>query len=233
MKLPRGRALAGTLALVSVAGLGATYLLMFSPDPAPVAPVDLGDPAPTAARQGGPGPIGLWVVGEGSEAGYVIPKKAARFTVPAKSGKTTSLTGDFTVTHDDGRYHVRDIRVDINLSRLTANGGAVGDEEAALPIQGLETDRFPMATFLSQGPLEMSDELTGGRRTEFQLEGALTIHGVTRHVSIPVEAQLSGKRIVVAGSLTFPMADFGIELSDAADGPNATLDFHIVLGKAA
>lgn len=229
MKLPRGRALAGTLALVSVAGLGATYLLMFSPDPAPVEQVDLGDPAPTAARQGGPGPIGLWVVGEGSEAGYVIPKKAARFTAPAKSGKTTSLTGDFTVTQDDGRYHVRDIRVDINLSRLTATG----DGEAALPIQGLETDRFPMATFLSQGPLEMSDELTGGGRTEFQLEGALTIHGVTRHVSIPVEAQLSGKRIEVAGSLTFPMADFGIELSDTADGPNATLDFHIVLGKAA
>ena len=71
-----------------------------------------------------------------------------------------------------------------------------------------DADRFPEMTFAS----------TSVRRTEdgLQLEGMLTIHGVTKQVSIPVEilgegANPNGKSVIgFAGEFTVDRSDFGI-----------------------
>ena len=42
------------------------------------------------------------------------------------------------------------------------------------------------------------------------LVGDLTLHGVTKSVKIPAQAQLVNGTISVAGSLAFPLADFDI-----------------------
>ncbi|CAN5653296.1 hypothetical protein BH20CHL7_BH20CHL7_04090 [soil metagenome] len=64
------------------------------------------------------------------------------------------------------------------------------------------------------GPARISRNIpataTGGLPTDLTLTGDLTLHGVTRSVQIPVRAQLADGRIQVAGSLTFPLADFEI-----------------------
>jgi polyisoprenoid-binding protein YceI len=69
------------------------------------------------------------------------------------------------------------------------------------------------------------------------LVGDLTIHGVTKSVSIPAEAQLTGGTIQVAGSITFPLSDYsmtapnigGFIVSIADQG---TLEFVVVFARS-
>lgn len=43
----------------------------------------------------------------------------------------------------------------------------------------------------------------------------LTIHGITKTVTMPLDAQLTGDTIVVVGSLDIVFADYGVEVPSA------------------
>ncbi len=66
-----------------------------------------------------------------------------------------------------------------------------------------------------------------------QAIGDLTIHGTTRSVTVPMEARLSGARVEVAGSVTFPFSEFGMTPPSIANfvtvQDNATMEFDVVL----
>ena len=79
-----------------------------------------------------------------------------------------------------------------------------------LRSEGLQTDQFPTATFVVTQPIDVPAAALAGTATDITLVGELTLHGVTKAVEIPAQAQLSDGRIQVAGSLTFPLADFDI-----------------------
>jgi hypothetical protein len=59
-------------------------------------------------------------------------------------------------------------------------------------------------------PVDIPAAALTGSATDVTLVGDLTLHGVTRSVEIPAQAQLVDGQIQVAGSLTFPLADFDI-----------------------
>ena len=46
--------------------------------------------------------------------------------------------------------------------------------------------------------------------------GNLTLHGVTKEVTIPLQAQRKGDAIAVVGSLDIPFADYSINKPSAA-----------------
>ena len=48
------------------------------------------------------------------------------------------------------------------------------------------------------------------KKPDIKLVGDLTLHGVTKPVEIPAQAQLVDGQIQVAGSVTFPLSDFAI-----------------------
>ena len=65
------------------------------------------------------------------------------------------------------------------------------------------------------------------------LHGALTIHGTTKTVTIPVKARLSGSDIEVVGSISFPWGEFNMQAPNVAgfvtvDG-TATMEFDLFL----
>ena len=66
------------------------------------------------------------------------------------------------------------------------------------------------ALTLTQPATIPAEALTGGAVT-VQATGDMTIHGVTKSVTIPLQTQLNGSQIEVVGSLAFPMSDFGID----------------------
>ncbi|MEX0789926.1 MAG: YceI family protein [Actinomycetota bacterium] len=236
MKLPKGRTLAGSLVLVSVTGIGAAYLVFFTREaPAPVALNNADDQALSAARFPESDPAGRWVIQEGSESGYRVREKLAQLPAASEAvGRTTALTGGFRVSGADGSYSISGIEVEVDVSRLTSDSPR---RDAAMRERGLETDRFPTAKFRSPGPMELPNNLRTGEPIEFLLDGALTIHGVTRQVSIPVRAQLTSGTLEVVGSLIMHMADFGIETPNVANivsvEPTATMEFKLLLEKAA
>ena len=65
------------------------------------------------------------------------------------------------------------------------------------------------------------------------LQGALTIHGTTKTVTIPTTARLTGSNIEVVGSITFPWGEFNMQAPNV-DGvvtvdSTATMEFDLVL----
>ncbi len=235
MRVSRGKALAGTVAVVSVAAFGATYLLFFTPEaPAPVTLNDPQDQSPAAARSEDFDPVGTWAVQEGSETGYRVREKLARLPAPSDAvGRTTAVTGGFELSGEPGSYTVSNISVRVDVSKLASDSPR---RDNALRERGLETDRYPTATFTSRRLAELPGDIGDGEPVDLTLDGEIMIHGVTRQVSIPVEAQLVSRRIQVVGSLTIPMADFGIEPPSVANivsvQPTGTLEFDLILEKA-
>ena len=215
------------LAVVAIAALGAIYLLFFtseSPDE-----FELSDATTDEQTLDRGGIDGTWMVAEGSEAGYRVREQLAR--LPAQSdavGRTPDVTG--TVVIDGTSVTAASFEVD--LTTLTS------DEERRdnrIRTDGLETDTFPTATFELTSPIDLG--ATPDESVRVTADGELTIHGVTKPVSIPIEAALRGDRVELVGALTFPMADFDIDPPNIGGfvtvEDDATMEFKIVLEKQA
>ena len=237
MKPPSGKATGLTLLAVAVAvgGFAAAYLIFFTPKaPAPVSLDRSQNGSPAAQSAESFDPVGRWAVQEGSEAGYRVREKLARLPAPSDAvGRTNKVTGDLVVAGQLGSYTVSDINIEVDMTSLTSDSPR---RDNALRERGLETDRFPTATFVSPGLRELPSDIRPGQPVDLMLDGELTIHGVTRNVSIPVEAKFDSRAIEVVGSLTIPMADFDIQPPNVANivtvEPTGTLEFRLLLEKA-
>lgn len=205
---PRGRRLkllvAGAM-VIPVAAVAGAWALFFTPD----SPAELRlstQPNDTAAAV----PTGLWSVGEGSVAGYRVREKLLR--LPASNdavGRTTAISGAFRLSGDRDVLRVeKGMRIEADLTKLKSDDDRRDDHMRTMAI---ETDLFPTATFVTTSDIVLPADLTAGGRASVTVAGNLTIHGVTRTVSVPVQAQHTGGRIEVVGSLSFPWAYFDMK----------------------
>jgi polyisoprenoid-binding protein YceI len=210
---------------VVVALAAFVYLLFFRGDS--VAPVRLSEGSGAAIDD----PVGTWEVVEGPNtfAGYRVREKLAR--LPAQSdavGKTPDVTGSFQVSRAAGAFRISDVEIEADLTTVRSDSDR---RDQRMREMGLETDRYPRATFAAQGPVRIGAEAIDGRETKLDLDGALTIHGVTKRVTVPIQAKVVGDEIEVVGSLTFPMADFSITPPSIANivsvEPDGTMEFKV------
>src|SRR4051794_40706755 len=105
-------------------------------------------PAPTAAD-----PVGTWKVASGSLAGYRVREKLAG--LPAESdavGRTTDGTGTATIARSGTALAVSAARFDVNLLKLESDDGR---RDSRIRSQGLESSRFPTATFVLATPIPL------------------------------------------------------------------------------
>ncbi len=154
------------------------------------------------------GVAGEWQVATDSVAGYRVREQLAN--LPAESdavGRTSDVTGSITVEEngDGARLTAGTLTVD-----TTTIASDEGRRDNRLRSEGLQTDQFPTATFVVTQPVDVPAAALAGTATDITLVGDLTLHGVTKAVEIPAQVQLTDGRIQVAGSLTFPLADFDI-----------------------
>lgn len=197
--------------------------------------------APAATSDGGSASgsdgdlAGTWAVADGSEAGYRVREQLAN--LPAESdavGRTGDVTGSITIVASGNAAQLTDGAIEVDTTTITSDEGRRDDR---LRSEGLETDAFPTATFTITAPVEIPATALAGEATDLTLVGDLTLHGVTKSVEIPAQAQLVDGRIQVAGSLTFPLADHditapnigGFIVSIADEG---TLEFLVTFEKA-
>jgi polyisoprenoid-binding protein YceI len=81
----------------------------------------------------------------------------------------------------------------------------------AIRNRGLETEKFPEATFALTGPLELPSPPTAGQDVSVTATGDLTLHGVTKPVQVPVQARWNGGTIEVLGNIDIAFADYDID----------------------
>jgi polyisoprenoid-binding protein YceI len=224
------------LAAVVVAGFVAVYLVVFGDDsPDRLALTEPSDRPATSAAGGTPSTLaGRWIAAEGSEAGYRVREKLAN--LPAQSdavGRTTAVTGGMTVAAAGEGLVARELRMEVDVTQLRSDETR---RDNRIRTQGLESNRFPRATFASTGEIVVPASAATGQAFDATVEGDLTLHGVTRRVTIPVKGQMFGDAAEVVGSLQFPMSMFDIDPPNIGGfvtvEPNATLEFKIVLKKA-
>ena len=223
------------VAAVLVGGFLAAYLLFFSDDSPDRLALSEGSGAPTSApASGSAAPTGRWTVVEGSQAGYRVREKLA--SLPAQSdavGRTTAVSGGMTVAAAGDRFVARDLRIEADLTQLRSDEAR---RDNRIRTQGLESSRFPTATFVSSGDVSVPASATNGQPFDVDVPGDLTLHGVTTRVVIPVKGQLLPTGLEVVGSLRFPMSLFDIDPPSIGGfvtvEPEATLEFKLVLRQA-
>ena len=197
------------VAIVLVVAGVAFYLVVLRDDPPDRVALTPNDEP--ADAQAGDTPAGQWAVrtGDDSFVGYRVRETFAGLSVASDAvGRTNDVQGSLAV-EDDGTVTAADVTA--GLQALES------DEERrdnAIRSRGLETDRFPEATFTLTGPLELPSPPAAGEDVAVTATGDLTLHGVTRPVEVPVEARWDGSTIEVVGTIDVAFAEYDIDPPD-------------------
>lgn len=203
---------AGVVAVVVVAAAGyAIFALQSSGGPAPVS---LGSLSPGAIASGAIDSTdtrtsGTWTVdGSQSFVGYRVREKLAFLPAPSDAvGRTSAVTGTMSI---DGNA-VTAVRMSADLTRLKSDE-ARRDEHMA--DMGLETDRFPTATFTLTSPITFDHKPKQGEAVKALAAGDFTLHGVTKRITIPIQARSDGTTIEVVTSFPVLFSDYSITPPD-------------------
>lgn len=74
----------------------------------------------------------------------------------------------------------------------------------------VESDKFPKATFT--GEIQDLEEVLSGDHHLAEIEGELTIHGITKPVQIEAKADTDGEKIGLKGKFMITVADYDIKI---------------------
>jgi polyisoprenoid-binding protein YceI len=220
-------ALAALVAVV-VAG-GAVWYFVFRDDaPAEVSlesatrSLDREESGTTATSGGGnardTGLDGTWNVDQtigsftdfsSSFAGFRVEEQLVGIGAKTAVGRTPEVTGTMTITGTT----VPNASFEVDMTTLTTDDGR---RDNAIRTQAIETSRFPKATFVLTQPIALGSIPAEGQQIDVDAIGSLTLHGVTKTVTIPLQAQRKGDTIAVVGSLEIPFSDYAISQPRAA-----------------
>ena len=190
-------------------------------------PPAAGAPAAPQARD----VAGTWVLAANGESfvGYRVKEELARVGATTAVGRTKNLTATLEF---DGRA-ITDVQVTADLTTLQSDQPL---RDRALRMQALETDRFPTATFKLTRPIELDGVPEENVPVTATAVGDLSLHGVTRRVSIDLQGQRTNGQVVVVGSLDIRFADYGIAQPRAPSvvsvEDHGTLELQLVFQRA-
>jgi polyisoprenoid-binding protein YceI len=201
----RGWLLSGLASLAVALGVayGAFAVVAGGSSPAPLSLNSTKSGSQTAGHI-----AGSWTVGAGSVAGYRVHEKLAVLPAPSDAvGRTSDITGQATVINSGSTHTISAASFTVQVSTLTSDRPM---RDKRVHTLGLQTDTYPTATFQLAQPVTLPADAASGKVVKVTASGPLTLHGVTRTVSIPLSVQLSGSSFDVAGSISFPWSEFGM-----------------------
>jgi polyisoprenoid-binding protein YceI len=212
----RWRIVGGVIAVLLVLGGAAIWYFVFRDTAPPAVNIEKASQSvePGDASGGGDRLLdGTWTVDtsvgsfddfSSSFVGYRVNEELAGVGAQTAFGRSPNVTGTMVI---DGTTATK-VAIDADLSTLESDEPF---RDATLGGQALETGRFPTATFTLSEPIEFSSVPADGETVEVDATGTLTLHGVTRDVTIPLDAKLVNDVIVVTGLLDIQFADYGIQ----------------------
>lgn len=177
------------------------------------APVSSTSAAPASSASTGGGSLdGTWNVDTSigsfsdftsSFVGYRVNENLANVGSTVAVGRTPKVSGSMTFAGNT----ITAVKITADLSALQSDKAM---RDGQLHRQALETDQFPTATFELSTPIKLDAAPADGQTVKVTAQGKLTLHGVTKDVSIPLEAKLSGNTVTVVGSIKITFADYSI-----------------------
>jgi polyisoprenoid-binding protein YceI len=229
--------LSGAAALVAIGLAGAGgYIYFFSSLRSSPPSLALSASPTTGSATASTGLAGTWTVTTASVARYRVKELFVGETAKHDAvAQTSSVTGTLTVSGDSSGYQASGITVTADLSSLhsidTVAGRNVSQRDGIVSRQ-LDVQQFPTAKFTATSA-SVPASVTSGK-ADITVPGTLTIHGVTKNVTVTGQAQVVGDKIEVAGSVAINMADYGVsppQVPFTAVDPTATIEFDLFLTK--
>ena len=171
------------------------------------APPSLSAGRPASPQAAPPPARGSWEVRPGGRSfvGYRVKEELAGVGLTEAVGRTRTVRGALSMEGGVARA----ARFSADLRKLESDEPR---RDNTIRERGLESDRFPTATFLLSSPVRLLPARAGGAVVNRgTARGRLTLHGVTRDVRFRFEARRIGERIEAGGFVPIRFADYGIE----------------------
>ena len=204
----RGLIIGGVVVLVLLlAGAGAVVWYALGDDAPP--PPTLAD-APAAGEQHAGSPDGTWTLGaKPGYVGYRVQELFAGETLHKDAvGRTTQVTGTIVFTNS----RLQSVNVTADVQGLKSDRAP---RDSFLHSNALETDRYPTGTFQAVNPA-LPAPPASGKAFDVPLTGDLTLHGVTRRITLQLRARRIGDRIDVVGTAPVLFRDYAIQTPSTA-----------------
>jgi len=165
-----------------------------------------------------------------NEARYHVREQLASIAFPTDAvGKTTAVRG-YLVLGPDGQVIRDSSQFVVDLTGLTSDRER---RDRFIQRNTLETAQYPTAQLVPTAAPGLPNPIPESGRADFQLNGDLTIHGVTRPTTWQVSARFEGGAIIGIASTRFTFADFGMTaprvmvVLSVADTIGLEYDFHL------
>lgn len=160
------------------------------------------------------GVTGSWKVVAPSTAGYRVKEVIAGQKAEGV-GRTDKVDGSVVI--DGTRVTKAELSVDLASVK---SDQARRDEQFHGRI--MSTDEFPVAIFTLDEPIDLATVPGDGVAVHASAKGTLSMHGVDKQMTIPVQARRAGANIEINGSVELVFKDFGID--SPSIGPVTTED---------
>jgi polyisoprenoid-binding protein YceI len=145
------------------------------------------------------------IVSDDSEARYRAQEELAGRGAQEAVGATNAFVGQ--IAFDDSGAPMACSRFDVDLRTLTSDESR---RDNFLYANTLETQTYPLATFILTSVEGWDDAIADGEETDVRLIGNLTVHGETKLVAWDAKVKMDGDTLSGSASTTFNMADFNI-----------------------
>src|SRR2546423_2872307 len=173
---------------------------------------------------------------QGAAAVYRLDASRSKFIIRALAGgvlwfkghdhfvAAREFTGEARLT--PGSVNPASLTLSVNAASLAETRDVFTDQQKKI-INGelhdivLEPEKYPEITFKST---DVSAEVEKGGTYnvnvvfKVNLSGDLTLHGVTRHVTIPTEVTLNGRELRARGEFGINRSDFNVKATSAFHG---------------
>ena len=164
-----------------------------------------------------------------SFVGYRVAEQLANVGATTAVGRTPKVSGTLTVAGTS----ITAVSITADLTALQSDRSM---RDGQLHTQALQTDTYPTATFVLADPIKLDHLPAEGETISVTAVGDLTLHGVTKRVSIPLQAKLTNGVVTVVGSLPIAFADYSIAppqsmmVLSVADNGTMELQLHFTKG---
>ena len=148
--------------------------------------------------------VGTWVLSQQGDSfvGYRVQEELASIGAATAVGRTATLTAELEY---DGTAIIA-ASVEADMTQLRSDDSR---RDRTLRRQALETGAFPTASFELTSPFAIG-AVVDGEPVAAIVSGELTLHGVTREVTLDLEGQFSNGMVVIVGSTEIIFADYAI-----------------------
>ena len=168
-----------------------------------------------------------WTIDAGSSVGYRVAE--VLFGVDTEGvGRTDAVSGGITIVGQT----MTEASFEVEVATITSDDGR-RDNQFRGRIMDAAT--FPTATFVLTEPVALGVDAVDEATVEVDINGSLTLRGVSREVTASVKARVASGRIGILGSIPVVFTDFDIvdpSIPGITVEPEGLVEFVLVLSPA-